>query len=146
MSNQLVRQALVAEIERAKVAWNAANPTSQILVDYENQEQINLSGAALYLMVDVVFRDSAQVDLNPAANIRDTGQVMIAAGSKEGMGTQQAERLRDFMRPYLHMRDDLANGVRTEVAKVYPPKSNRGFYYLPLVAGFWRIAPKPVTP
>lgn len=148
MTNALTRQTIVAEIERAKVAWDAANPGTPLLIDYENKGTLDLSSTALYLVVDVIFRDADQLDLGPVGHvmIRDDGQIQIAAGVKEGTGTQAAEKLRDFMRPYLQLRDNLANGVRTHAGKPYPPSTANGFYYLPLIAGFWVDAVAPTTP
>lgn len=147
MSNQLVRQTIVAEIERAKAAWEAVPGNSALPVDYENQNKVDLAQTDLYLSVDIIFRDGEQIDLNPDPTISDDGHIVVAAGCKEGGGTQRAETLRDFIRPYLQLRDDLANGVRTHAAKPYPPrKGNNGFYYLPLVTTFWRHAVAPNTP
>jgi hypothetical protein len=147
MSNQLVRQTIVAEMERAWEAWNTANPSQLLpIVDYENKGVLDLSQVQLYLSVDIVFRDGDQIDMGPVPIICDDGQIMVSAGAKVGTGTQQAERLRDFVRPYLQLRDTLANGVRTHAGKPYPPKTVNGFYYLPLVVGFWRHAPAPATP
>lgn len=147
MSNQLVRQAIVAEIERAKAAWDSVPGNSPLLVDYENSSALDLSQQVVpYLAVDIIFRDGEQIDLNPEPNIMDDGSIVVAAGVKEGLGTQQAERLRDFIRPYLQLRDDLAHGVRTHAAKPYPPRTAKGFYYLPLSVTFWRVAPAPAVP
>jgi hypothetical protein len=147
VSNALVRQTIVAEIERAKAAWNAVPGNYALLVDYENSNAVDLAlQTDPYLAVDIVFRDGEQIDLNPDPTICDDGQIMVMAGVKEGFGTQKAEALRDFIRPYLQLRDDLANGVRTHAAKPYPPRPARGFYYLPLVVTFWRHSVAPATP
>lgn len=146
MSNALVRQTIVSEIERAKAAWDLVYPASPLPVDYENQNKVDLATTDLYLAVDIIFRDGEQVDMNPDPTLCDDGTIVVAAGIKEGMGTQRAEALRDFIRPYLQLRDDLANGVRTQAAKPYPPKTAKGFYYLPLTTYFWRHAVAPTTP
>lgn len=146
MSNKLVRQSIVTEIERAKTNWNTANPTTPIVVDYENKAALDLSQITLYLSVDIVFHDSQQLDMGLLPNLCDDGQITVAAGVKEGTGTQQAETLRDFIRPYLQLRDNLGNGVRTHQGAPYPPKTANGFYYLPLVVGFWRVATAPAVP
>jgi hypothetical protein len=147
VSNQLVRQAIVAEIERAKTAWDATPGNAPLLVDYENSVAVDLSQqTAPYLAVDIIFRDGEQIDLNPNPTLCDDGTIVVAAGIKEGLGTQQVERLRDFIRPYLQLRDNLAHGVRTQAGKPYPPRIVKGFYYLPLSVTFWRHAAAPATP
>jgi hypothetical protein len=147
VTTQLARQAIVTEIERARLAWNAVGGNYTLLVDYENFNEVDLSSQVNpYLAVDIVFRDTNQLDLGLAPILRDDGQIMLAVGVKEGGGTQEASRLLDFIRPYLQLRTDLLNGVRTHESKVQPPRRVAGFYFVPVVIGFWQDAVAPVTP
>lgn len=147
MSNQLVRQTIVAEIERAKGLWNAGGYGYQLVVDYENRQDVDLAQQINpFMQVDIVFLASRQIDMNPAPRLSDDGQIVIALGMKAGGGTQKLEQLRDFIRPFLQLRDNLANGVRTHASQPYPPKPVNGFYYLPLVTGFWCVTVAPAVP
>jgi hypothetical protein len=147
MTTKLVRQAIVTEIERACAAWNAVGSNYPLVVDYENLNQVDLAlQVDPYLAVDIVFRDAYQMDLGLAPTLRDDGQIQVLVGVKEGFGTQEQARLLDFIRPYLQLRSDLPNGVRTYEGKVHAPRRAAGFYYVPLVIGFWRDALAPVTP
>jgi hypothetical protein len=147
MSTQLMRQGIVTVIEQARAAWNAGGHGYQLLVDYENRNAVDLASQVdPYLAVDIVFRDGEQIDLGDSPVVCDDGQIMLAVGVKEGSGTQKASELLDFIRPYLQLRDDIPNGVRTRVGRPQPPKTLVGFYYLPLVVGFWRHAQAPATP
>lgn len=147
MSEVLIRQTIVAELERAKAAWNAVLGNYSLLMDYENFDGVDLAQQVNpYVAVDIVFRDTTQLDLGQRPILRDDGQIMLAVGVKEKTGTLQAAAVRDFFLPYLNLRDNLTNGVRTHEAKKYPPTRLTGFYYLSMVVGFWCDGVSPVTP
>jgi hypothetical protein len=143
VNTELIRQSIKTEIERAKAAWTAY----ALAVEYENTEPIDLAMQFNpFLCVDIVFRDGAQMDMNPDPLLRVDGQIIVAVGTKVGSGTAAASALLDFVVPYLQLRDDMLHGVRTHEAKPHEPKTVNGHYYLPFVVGFWRDAVKPATP
>lgn len=147
MSHGLISIAVRTELERAKTAWDNANPTNPLLIDYENGEGIDLASVTTaYLMVDVVGRGGDQLDLGANPSQRMDGQIMLAAGAKEGTGTMAQSAILDFVYPYLQRRDNLLNGVRTEVAHLAPPKYGQGFYYLNMMIYFWRDSSVPAAP
>lgn len=136
------RAAIVAEIERAKAAWSAYT----LLVDYENKGQIDLSQVTVaYLAVDIVGLDGEQLDLGDSPLTQAGGQIVLAAGAKDGSGTVEQLKLLDHFTPYLQLRDDLA-GVRTRVARRQPPRVAGGFYYLPLIVSWWAVEVSPPVP
>lgn len=138
--------AIRAEIERAKAAWDLLPGSYPLLVDYENKSQIDLSKVLRgYLIVDIVYRSGDQMDLGDRPTKRNRGQIMLAAGAKEGNGTAEQVKLLDHFEPYLQLRDNLGI-VRTHAAQRYPASSRNGFYYLPLVVGFWSDAETPAVP
>lgn len=147
MSTALIRATFSAEIERARLAWNAVNGNPVLEVDFENQSVIDLAGKVdPYLMMDVVFRDGEQLDMGDRPLQRLDGQVMLAVGVKEGLGTLAASRVLDFVYPYLQLRSTLANGVQTAQVRPGAPKRANGFYYITAMIYFWRDAQAPVTP
>jgi hypothetical protein len=138
--------AIRTEIERAKTAWDALPGSYPLLIDYENKGQIDLSKVLKgYLVVDIVYRDGDQLDLGDRPLTNDRGQIMLAAGAKDGGGTVEQLKLLDHFRPYLQLRDNLGN-VRTHAARRYQPTRANGFYYLPMVIGFWSVGVSPAVP
>mgnify|MGYP000852429071 FL=1 len=142
MGFETAQQAIRTEIERARAAWSAY----PLLVDYENREDIDLSKVTeAYLTVDIVYREGQQLSLGLNPLVADRGQIMVAAGAKAGTGTAKQMRLLDHFRPYLQLRDNLGE-VRTHAAQAYPGVAARGFYFIPMVVGFWIVAPAPTAP
>lgn len=136
------RAAIVAEIERAKTAWTAY----ALKVDYENKGEIDLTLiTTAYVAVDLVGLDGEQLDLGTNPMTQAGGQIVLAAGAKDGTGTVEQLKLLDHFTPYLQLRDDLA-GVRTRVARRQPPRVARGFYYLPLIVSWWAVEAAPPVP
>lgn len=139
------RAAIVTEIERAKAAWATAG-NGTLIVDYENNENLDLSAiTGAYLAVDIVGIDGQRLDMGKLPLLQDGGQIVLAAGAKEGTGTTAQLKLLDFFRPYLQLRDDLGP-VRTREGHRQPPRTARGFYYLPMLISYWSVSVAQATP
>lgn len=142
MGFETIQQTIRTEVERARAAW-VAYP---LLVDYENREDVDLSKVTeAYLAVDIVYREGQQLSLGVSPLVADRGQIMLMAGAKVGTGTAKQMKLLDHFRPYLQLRDNLGE-VRTHAAQIYPGRLARGFYYIPMVVGFWSVAAAPNVP
>ncbi len=136
MSLEANRAAIVAACEAARAAWTEYD----LKVEYDNRHTVDLAAQVdPYLMVDIVYLDSEQMDLNGATPlVGDFGQIMLSAGVKEGMGSAGVVKLLQHFRPYLELKDSLG-AVRTRVAKLTRPITVRGFYYQPMLVSFWEI-------
>lgn len=147
MSLEQQRADIVTEVERAKAAWNNAAKAYQLLVEYDNRSTVDLAVQQVpYLMVDIVWGKSRQMDLGVSPLVTDYGQIVLAAGVKEGQGTASLLSLLDFVRPYLQLRNPLGS-VRTEEATLGPkPLLVGGFYYQTMRVPFWATAQAPDVP
>ncbi len=142
MTYETVRQAIVTETERAKTAWTAYS----LLVDYDNKDRIDLESLTTpYVCVDIVWLDGQQMDLGRQPLVTDYGQIVVAAGVKEGGGTNSLLKLLDHFKPYLQLRDNIGASVRTEAAMLTRPVTRRGFYFQPMLVPFWVTAQAPAA-
>lgn len=147
MSYETARQAIVAEIERAKAAWNTAHG-ADLKIDYENRKPTDLAGLAegeAYLMVDIEYIDAKQGSLGAQPLLFDYGTIALAAGNKQGSGVKVLNDLLDHFKPYLQLRDGLGP-VRTQAAKRARGVPQLGFYYLPMHVAFWVESIAPPVP
>lgn len=127
---------IVGAIESARLAWNSY----PLQVEYPNRERIDLATQINpYLMVDIVYNSSLQMDLGPQPLISDYGQIHIAAGVKIGSGTLILAKLLNHVRGYLEMKLLLGVGVRTQAATLTLDRTANGFYYQPMFIPFWEV-------
>jgi hypothetical protein len=147
MSLDQQRIDIVTEIERAKDAWNAGGNGYQLKVEYDNRSTVDLAAlTSPYLMVDIVWGKSDQLDLGSSPLVCDYGQIILAAGAKEGQGTAGLLKLLQFYRPYLQLRSPLGS-VRTQAAVMgLKPILQGGYYYQTLMVPFWSIEAAPAVP
>lgn len=143
MSTQAGARAIRSVIEAAKAAWTDYT----LLVDYDNRDPVDL--AALtdpYVCVDILWLDGEQMDMGTSPLTTKYGQIILAAGVKEGAGTDLLLKLLDHMERYLQLRDDIGASVRTQAASLTKPRTLKGFYYQPLIVPFWMTVQSPTTP
>lgn len=143
MTFDQVRQDIVTEIERAKTAWI----DYPLRVDYDNLSVTDLATQEdPYLMVDILWGDSQQLDLGESPLVADYGLIALAAGVKEGQGTASLLKLLYHFRPYLQLRDNLGV-VRTRAAGLaQKPVVRGGFYYMTMMVPFWTVNQAPSVP
>lgn len=142
MSLTAAEQAIYAEVERARLAWTAYT----LNVELPGQSYVELSEQTdPYLMFDIEWRRGAELDLGDAPLIEDSGQIVLAAGVKEGRGDQLLTPLLEHFRPYLQRRD-LSAGVRTRIGQLYPTVTAKGFVYRPMIIDFWVVSVIAVVP
>lgn len=133
MSLETNRASIVGAVEAAKAAWG--NFTVEI--EYDNRFYVDLAlQVNPYLMVDIIYNDSEQMDLGKQPMVCDYGWIVFAAGVKEGSGSTGLLALLQHFRSYLELKDNLGT-VRTHVAKLTKPNTVNGFYYQPMMVPFW---------
>lgn len=135
------------EIERARLAWDAAAKGYSWPVEYGNRSTVDLASLiGPYVMADIVWGKSQQMDLGANPLVADYGAIIVAAGVKEGLGTLQVRQILDYLRPYLQLRNPLGT-VRTHQAFIgAKPVVKEGFYYLTMTVPFWSVAQAPAVP
>lgn len=141
MSSQSLVQSIMTEIARARSEWTAY----PLVLSTGNRSLVDL--AALehpHILASVVFLDGQQLDLGPTPLVQDAGQIILAAGVKEGGGEARLLALVDHFRAYLQLR--AMGDVRTRASKIQRPQVRQGVYYVPLVTDFWSVAPAPTVP
>lgn len=145
--SDLARQSIVTEIERAKTAWQSAPGGYVLNIEYDNRPSVDLTKQVdPYLMVDILWGRSAQLDLGTSPMVADFGTIVLAAGVKEGGGTASLLKLLSHFRPYLQLRDNLGP-VRTQAGHLgLKPLLVRGFYYQTLEVPFWLVAQASAVP
>lgn len=143
MSYDQARQDIQTEIERARTAWTAYD----LPIETENRDSVNLVDLTTpYIMVDILWGDAQQLDMNPNPLTADYGTILLAAGVKEGNGTRPLLELLEHFRPYLQMRHPLGT-VRTHIAKIQDkPLRIKGYYYLLMQVPFWTVQAAPAVP
>jgi len=132
MSLEVIRQAVTNAVEAAKVTFTEY----PLVIEYDNrilvdtQTQVNP-----FLQVRVLILDGGQVDLSNDPLHRYIGQLHLAAVTKEGGGSAEANRLLEHFYPKLHKNS--LGGVRTYMAKPSTPKPHLGWIYTPVLIPFW---------
>jgi hypothetical protein len=133
MSREQIRQDIASAIDALKADFPGGY---LILIEYDNillvdtQYQINP-----YLRVDIKYIDMEQADLSDNPMHRIHGQIILAAGVKEGGGTRAANTILDYFYPKLQRRT--FGIVHTHMATVGPDVPHLGWLYSPVVIPFW---------
>lgn len=132
MSQDYIRQSLVAAVEAAKVGA----PTPSLVIEYDNRIIVDTQTQIdPYLIVQVVLIDGVQADISTDPIHRFYGQLLLAPAVKDGAGSADALKLSDHFVPQLQRKT--FSGVRTLAAKPTPSRKNLGWTLYPTIIPFW---------
>lgn len=132
MSLDLIRQGVVTAVE-ARAALFTAYP---LVIEYDNRILVDTRAQENpFLQVRILLLGGEQVDLSNDPLHRITGQIHLAAATKNGAGTRQASELVEFFYPYLHKKS--LGGVRTLMSSFSRTIEHLGWDYTPVIIPFW---------
>lgn len=132
MNETLARAAIMTVIQQAVDDWD----DFPLLVETENRriiDQATQVNPYLRVWIDFLGAQQAELGLNPL--VRQTGQIMVQVVVKCDSGTRLPATLRDFLRPYLSLKN--LGGLQTSVAEIYKSKEIKGWEHYPLLINFW---------
>jgi len=132
MSLELIRQGIVTAVE----ARAAAFTSYPLVVEYDNRILVDTrTQQNPFLQVRILLLGAEQVNVSDDPLHRFIGQIHIAAATKEGSGTKQANELLEFFYP--HLQKKTLGGVRTLMSSFSRTQTQLGWDYTPALIPFW---------
>ncbi len=132
MNETAARLAVMTVIEQIVTDWTDYT----LVVEPENHDVVNQATQVNpYLKVWIDFLGADQLDLGPTPREMQSGQVMLHVVAKCGTGTKSAAALRDFIRPYLSLKN--LSGLQCHAAELYKPKEIKGWEHFPILVNFY---------
>lgn len=124
----------------AVVQQLAAQHTDYLLgVEVDNRSTVDqVTQDKPYLKIEIVevaSPDGGQLDLSDNPIVEQWGQIWLSAVCKEGTGTLEARKLRDFVVPYFDMQ--FLAGVRCRAVTLAAGKTVNGLYHCPAIVNFY---------
>jgi hypothetical protein len=107
-----------------------------LLVEADNRDVVDQATQINpYLQVTIAPMHGEQAELGQNPNVKQSGQILLAAVVKSGAGTADAKALLDFVLPYFSMQQ--LGTIQCQAAYPVQGKSAKGWWYQPAIIPYF---------
>lgn len=136
MGTEEIRQLVTGWVVSGIQAWNLANAQNLATLETENRIQADQGKTKLYVDLAIANLSESQAELGGSnVLVNAYGQIRWHVAVPENSGVAIANRLNEFLRPYLERKKQ--PGMETGIAEIQPKvPGNKGWVYFPVILNY----------